>query len=232
MLRKQCKPQGPVGFLLESIHLQVVGMDLNYAVHQWNQPQIMINEAPYQHLSMLTRQMCTRNRTRCSAGKRYETEDLIEIDDNAVYLLPSAYVTERKFGVETRWTPELFSTEILALRQKVFRMFSSEKMDGVWDGLSSWYAHTSHVWETLMKFGHNLLHYKTILEIEARKDLYELAKNTTKELMEQGDGFRAQCSQTLKMFKNRLDENASYNVNAHNFNDSNKANALARPSAA
>lgn len=72
---------------------------------------------------------------------------------------------------------------------------------------SSRYTHTCHVWDTLVRFGANLLHYKTIQEIEARKDLYELAKVTTKEIMEaESDGFRDHCHQTTEMFIKRLQQ--------------------------
>ncbi|CAD7940670.1 unnamed protein product [Amoebophrya sp. A25] len=146
-----------------------------------------------------------------SAGKLgISLEDLIRIDDTAVYLLPSAYVTVRKHSCEVQWTPELFSQEILALRAQIFNMFDSEDMENVWDNLESWYAHTCHVWDTLVRFGANLLHYKTIQEIEARKDLYELAKQTTQQIMEQDqDGFRAQCHGTTQMFIKRLQASGS-----------------------
>eukprot|EP00392_Amoebophrya_sp_AT5.2_P003662 g3667.t1 len=146
-----------------------------------------------------------------SAGKLgISLDDLIKIDDTAVYLLPSAYVTVRKHNVEVQWTPELFSAEILSLRSQIFAMFDSADMENVWENLEQWYAHTCHVWDTLVRFGHNLLHYKTIQEIEARKDLYELAKQTTQQIMEQDkDGFRAQCHTTTNHFIKRLQNESS-----------------------
>lgn len=57
----------------------------------------------------------------------------------------------------------------------------------------------------MAKFGANLLHYKTIWEIEARKELYELAKKTTQSIMEDdNDGFRDQCARTVNVFVDKL----------------------------
>ncbi|CAD7949751.1 unnamed protein product [Amoebophrya sp. A120] len=149
-----------------------------------------------------------KNHLHESAGKLgIALDDLIKIDDTAVYLLPSAYVTVRKHNVEVQWTPELFSQEVLALRSSIFEMFESPDMENVWENLEQWYSHTCHVWDTLVRFGHNLLHYKTIQEIEARKDLYELAKQTTQLIMEEdNDGFRAQCQTTTNGFIKRLQD--------------------------
>ena len=79
-MRRACKPRGPIGYLLESVHLQGAAMDKNFVVQQWNQPAIEILNVPYQHLANLIRQMCTRNRTRCEEGCRKETVELHEID--------------------------------------------------------------------------------------------------------------------------------------------------------
>ena len=99
--------------------------------------------------------------------------DLIQLNDDSIHLLPSAYVTERKYNTEIRWTPDLFSAEVLQLRRSIISMFDSVESE-TWSNFENWYAHTTHVWDTLAKFGANLLHYKTIAEIEARKELYEL----------------------------------------------------------
>ena len=79
-MRRACKPKGPIGYLLESVHLQGAAMDKNFVVQQWNQPAIEILNVPYQHSANLIRQMCTRNRTRCEEGCRKETVELHEID--------------------------------------------------------------------------------------------------------------------------------------------------------
>ena len=55
-------------------------MDDELTIRQWNQPPIGLTTAPFQHLPMLVRQMCTRNRTRSEEGCRQETEELMEID--------------------------------------------------------------------------------------------------------------------------------------------------------
>ena len=79
-LRKQCRPHGPVGLLLETMHLQTAAMTDKFIIKQWNQPAIDVLQAPHQHLPALIQQMCTRNRTRMAENERHETENLVEID--------------------------------------------------------------------------------------------------------------------------------------------------------
>ena len=40
LIRNQCAPKGPAGFLLESLHLQAATMDERYKVQQHNQQSI------------------------------------------------------------------------------------------------------------------------------------------------------------------------------------------------
>ena len=39
-LRKKCKPMGPIGLLLEAIHLQAASMDGSWTIRQLNQQPI------------------------------------------------------------------------------------------------------------------------------------------------------------------------------------------------
>ena len=79
-LRKQCKPHGPVGLLMETMHLQTAGLTDKFIVKQWNQPPNYILQSPYQHFPVLIHQMCMRNRTRMAEHQRHEASDLVEID--------------------------------------------------------------------------------------------------------------------------------------------------------
>ena len=79
-LRQQCRPHGPVGLLLETMHLQTAAVTSNFMIKNWNQPPIDIMQAPHQHLPILIKQMCTRNRTRMAENERHETDNLTEID--------------------------------------------------------------------------------------------------------------------------------------------------------
>ena len=49
-LRKQCNQQGPVGLLLESLHLQAAVMNDRFQILQYNQHPIDIANAPVQQL--------------------------------------------------------------------------------------------------------------------------------------------------------------------------------------
>ena len=82
-MRNQCKPKGPLGYLLESLYLQTASVDGNFVIKQFNQPDVSILGAPYQHIRPVARQMATRNRTRAAEGGRGETKDLTEIDGYA-----------------------------------------------------------------------------------------------------------------------------------------------------
>lgn len=80
-MRKECYALGPVGFLLESMHLQAAAMDDQYTMRQANQP--VIAKAPIQQLATLVRQLATINRTRRADDERMETTGLEEIDGYA-----------------------------------------------------------------------------------------------------------------------------------------------------
>ena len=69
--------------MLESLFLQAAAVDGAFQIKQWNQPDIAIREAPYQHLKPLVQQLCTRNRTRDGEDARDETRGLEEIDKEA-----------------------------------------------------------------------------------------------------------------------------------------------------
>ena len=86
-LRKQCRPHGPVGLLLETMHLQTAAMTDKFIIKQWSQPAIDVLQAPHQHLPALIQQMCTRNRTRMAENEPRETGNPVEID---------AYATSRQ----------------------------------------------------------------------------------------------------------------------------------------
>ena len=82
-VRAQCDPQGPIGHVLESMHMHAAAVNSRMEIVQHNQPTIGIISAPAQHVAPLVRNMCTRNRTRAAEGSRQETVGLAEIDDFA-----------------------------------------------------------------------------------------------------------------------------------------------------
>ena len=72
-VRKQCKPQGPVGLLLESIHLQAAALDEEYRILQFNQQAIDVVKGPAQLFAPLITRMAARNRTAAAGGRLQET---------------------------------------------------------------------------------------------------------------------------------------------------------------
>ena len=67
-LRKECKPEGPYGLLLESTHLQAAALDEKMKIKTQDAFTIDIAEAPIQQLAPLTRQLAMRNRTATACG--------------------------------------------------------------------------------------------------------------------------------------------------------------------
>ena len=82
-IKKECKPLGPVGFLLETVHMQASAMDDKKIIHQQTQAPIDLLNAAYQHITPMVRSAATRNRTRRAEGTRDECENLFEIDELA-----------------------------------------------------------------------------------------------------------------------------------------------------
>ena len=82
-LRKWCRPMGPIGLLLESVHLQSASIDSQWRYCQFNQTPIDIVDGPAQLLSPLLLRAAARNRTARAEGSRKETAGLIEIDTYA-----------------------------------------------------------------------------------------------------------------------------------------------------
>ena len=79
-MRKKCKPEGPYGWHLESIHLHAAALDEKMKIKTQDVFTIDIAEAPIQQLAPLTRQLAMKNRTSRASGTRWETEKLEEID--------------------------------------------------------------------------------------------------------------------------------------------------------
>ena len=79
-VRNQCKPKGPIGFLLESIHMQAATLNEHLTIQQWDQQDVEIIKGATQMIAPLVRRMAARNRTRRAEYRRFETIDIWEID--------------------------------------------------------------------------------------------------------------------------------------------------------
>ena len=79
-LRRECRAYGPIGYMLESAHLQGAQIDGDGRLMQFNQPTIDIINEPYQDLKTLLQEAFERNRTRAAEGARKEHEGLKEVD--------------------------------------------------------------------------------------------------------------------------------------------------------
>ena len=68
-IRNQCSPKGPVGFLLESLHLQAASMDEGYKVQQNNQQSIDLVNGPVQMITPLMSRMAAVRDTRVARSR-------------------------------------------------------------------------------------------------------------------------------------------------------------------
>ena len=82
-MRRQCNPKGPIGYVLETVHLQGSAMDDGMRIHQHNQAPIDLLKAAYQHITPMIRSAAARNRTHRAEGSRDECVGLAEIDEHA-----------------------------------------------------------------------------------------------------------------------------------------------------
>ena len=62
-LRNQCKPKGPIGYLLESLHLQAAALDEDFCIVKAGQAKISVQKTPYQALAQQVRDMTAKSRT-------------------------------------------------------------------------------------------------------------------------------------------------------------------------
>ena len=146
--------------------------------------------------------------------------DLLLLDSSAVFLLPSAVTSELRQGQEVCWTSELFSREVLQLRREVFKWLredASGRAGGPreFSSISDWYDYAATVWETLDQFGEQLLHYRTIHEIELRRELADVAKSAVRQALDgtgtgqeqegtTAAGFHARARQMVDSFVARM----------------------------
>eukprot|EP00440_Ansanella_granifera_P030570 gb/GFBE01033208.1/.p1 GENE.gb/GFBE01033208.1/~~gb/GFBE01033208.1/.p1 ORF type:complete len:1771 (+),score=331.31 gb/GFBE01033208.1/:1-5313(+) len=142
-------------------------------------------------------------------------QDLILLDGTAVFLLPSAVTSELRQGQEVCWTSELFAREALQLRAEVFRWLredtkrrSSEPAE--FSSLVHWYDYASAVWQTLDQFGQQLLHCRTMHEIEQRRELADVAKSAVRDALDGSEaegrcsGFHERARQLVDSFVHRI----------------------------
>ena len=74
---------GPVGLLIEAIHLQAASMDGSWTIRQLNQQPIELVRGSAHLLNPLITKFAARNRTRRAEGSREEAAGLIGIDSYA-----------------------------------------------------------------------------------------------------------------------------------------------------
>ena len=113
-VRNQCKPKGPIGFLLESIHMQAATLNDNLTIQQWDQQDIEIIKGPVQMVTPLVGRMAARNRTKRAEDRRFETKGLTEIDTFATNVKHAEGVNDENGKVILRvmqagssWTKQL-----------------------------------------------------------------------------------------------------------------------------
>ena len=136
----------------------------------------------------------------CASRLGIKLEEILRLDASSIHLLPSAFSTERAAGGgEVEVLNDLFGGEILKVRNALLDKLSGEKP---FENLSQWVSHAAVVWETLVQFGHNLLHYKTIQEIELKREVNNLATDLIRETLEQR--FKPKAGEIIANYNSQL----------------------------
>jgi len=139
-------------------------------------------------------------------------DELIALDPKSIFLLPSAFASdlEPNTGREVRWSTDLFAQEALRLRQKIFFETSRPSATGEdapeFSTLPDWCLHAMSVWRVLDRYGPNLLHYKTIQEIELQRELEDIVKQISAQLVQGPEGLAEQSKALLTSCTQRLSE--------------------------
>jgi len=145
----------------------------------------------------------------------------LNVDSDAMYLLPSAFASDLVGSREVKWATELFASETFGLRKSLFEWAEADRVEKEsgdsqtteFRTLHSWYMHASSVWRVLDRYGTNLFNYKTMAEIELRKELAELVKFISRVWIDgagvdgaqaPGGGLNAQGKALLDDFTDRL----------------------------
>ena len=165
------------------------------------------DRSPVVHEDMLRHMK--RHLAGCASRLGLKLEDVLRLNASSIHLLPSAYVSQVSAvsGKETPTVNETFPEEVVRLRASVFKVLDqtlarqtdadSSRM-GAWHSLEQWYAHCNSVWETLVQFGHNLLHYKTIREIEVRRELAQIGADVSRHVLE--NGFKPEATALVQQY--------------------------------
>eukprot|EP00927_Polykrikos_kofoidii_P042349 TRINITY_DN36231_c0_g1_i1.p1 TRINITY_DN36231_c0_g1~~TRINITY_DN36231_c0_g1_i1.p1 ORF type:complete len:1967 (-),score=360.22 TRINITY_DN36231_c0_g1_i1:270-5858(-) len=161
-----------------------------------------------------------------SSHLQLRLDDLISLDPGSVFLLPSAFATDLEPNThrEVQWSTTLFASEALRLRHKIFQCHGGleRNSEGEADGgspefstLPDWCLHAMSVWHVLDRYGPNLLHYKTIQEIEVQRELEEMVKSIAANLVQGSGGLAEQTRALLAECSQRLtDRESSEQVDA------------------
>jgi len=136
-------------------------------------------------------------------------DDIVRLSGTGVFLLPSAFTSEVRQGREVSWTSELFGREVLRLRADIFRCLREDVKTYAGGGppefssLERWHDYANAVWETLEEFGQQLLHYRTICEIELRRELANVAKTAVQDTLDGLSGNAVMASSAAVGFQTR-----------------------------
>ena len=103
-LRREVIAKGPIGLLIETMHINGANLDEQFKIRQFNQPTLDIVKDPFQDIKPFWRQAVVRNRTAAVSGTGKETDGLKEIDDYA------SRPVHNKVGGEDRMLLEIMRT--------------------------------------------------------------------------------------------------------------------------
>lgn len=179
------------------------------------------DRSPHVHSDAL--RLMRKHLAEASSHLDLKIDELITLNNDDVVLLPSAFASDLDaHGREKQWSTELFAREVLRLRKHIFSKCIGGKPDaGCGDSavangdapefstLPDWCLHSMSVWRVLDRYGANLLHYKSVQEIELQKELEEMVKNISTQLVSGPNGLAEKGRHLLADFGPKLTEDAN-----------------------
>jgi hypothetical protein len=134
---------------------------------------------------------------------------LISLKQEAVFLLPSAFSEQQHEGRPIERPSLEFSKEAFTVRSKMLHW--TREAESAIDASApedspfvDWYRDACIVWDTLTKYGHTLLHYKALHDLQLHKEMTDLVKVIVKDLVESERGFNGQAAKIVSRYTIKL----------------------------
>ncbi|XP_062517975.1 interferon-induced very large GTPase 1-like [Corticium candelabrum] len=139
-----------------------------------------------------------------NAGKlNFDVNSLLKLETDSLFLLPPAFANEVYGGQEVKLPTVLFSNDVFALRQKMFKEYRNRLSypdDHVGDliSLEEWLVHARSVWKNIVSFGRSFIHFENLQQVEQRREIVTAFTKIRNEVVESAEGYKMQCEKILQ----------------------------------